>query len=197
MVADQGCLGAPEAEVREACEELVAASRKRDVLSADRAMTRLADAVPAEAGMPVRASSVLALAECLRARLELHAGHRGAARLSGVVALALVRSLDVEPLGRSLGRVLISTARLACDLGDVQVAHGRSREALAIAQASFGAVDPDTACAWEVLGEACERAGDPVGANAARRQAHAARASSPGRGQDQALSPEEGWLLSP
>lgn len=188
--------GPSEVEVRAACEDLVVAVQERSAQRADVAMTRLAGALSAGDEPSIRDLSVLVLAECVRARLQLEAGHRGAARLSAVTTLALARALEGEEASRSLGRVLISTAGLACDLGDVQVAWMRAREALAIAQAAFGTVDPDTASAWQVLGVACQAAGNPVGANAARRQAVAAGLPADNGDRMERLS-ERRWLLSP
>jgi Tetratricopeptide repeat len=187
--------GVGEVEVRIACRDLVAATRGNDAGAVDRALTRLVEAVPAELDMNMRTTSSLALVECVRARAEMQVGQRGAARLSAAIALALVRRLEGEDAARALGRVLISTARLACDLGDVEVARRRAREALAISQAALGSIDPDTAWAWHVLGQTCQAAGDPVGANAARRQARAAGRPSDGGDVRERLAPEEAWLL--
>jgi hypothetical protein len=111
------------------------------------------------------------------------------------VAIALARRLDGEEANRILARVLISTSRLACDLGDIEIARSRAREVLAIAQAAFGSVDPDTARAWAVLAQASLAAGDAVATNAARRQAEAAGQSSVGPDEDVQMSEGE-WLLS-
>jgi hypothetical protein len=90
------------------------------------------------------------------------------------MAIALARRSEDERSNRLLAWVLISTSRLACDLGDVEVARHRAREVLAIAQAAFGPGDRDTESAWAVLAQASEAAGDAVAANAAWRQAQAA-----------------------
>ncbi len=132
------------------------------------------------------------MVECLRARLDLEASRPGAARLSATIAIGLARRLENEEANRTLARVLISTSRLACDLGDIETARARAREVLAIAQAAFGSIDPDTASAWAALAQANQAAGDGVAAHAAQRQADVARASRDGpAGADIPLSEGE------
>ena len=164
-------------ELRSACGELASATQARDAGRADQAMTRLSAALVDSVGLSAEQTSVLAVVECLRARLDLDAGHPGAARLDAATAVAMVRRFDGDESSRTLVRVLMRTAELAGDVGDLHVARSRAREALAIAQAALGVADPDTADAWAVLGQACQAAGDHVGASAAGRQARLARQS--------------------
>jgi hypothetical protein len=161
-------------DLQAAYGDLVIAIRDRDLQGADKALTHLATALGQGAGPPVDEIADCAVVECLRARVERETGRPGAARCSAAIAIALARCLEGEEANRILARVLINASRLACDLGDIDTARNRAREVLAIAQAAFGSVDPDTASAWAVLAHASQVAGDAVAANAAWRRAEAA-----------------------
>jgi hypothetical protein len=151
--------------------KLVNTVRDGDLRGADVAMSQIVLALDAAGGQSVQQTALLATAECLRARIELDAGHLGAARLSAATAVALADSYNSDETIRTNIRVLVSAARIAHDVGDIQTARGRASQALTTAQVTLGPSDRDTAYAWQVLEQACEAAGDSVAARAARRQA--------------------------
>jgi hypothetical protein len=133
-------------------------------------MSQIVVALDAGGSLSAQQTALLATAECLRARIELHAGHLGAARLSAATAVALAGSSNSNETIRTNVRVLVSAARIAHDVGDIQTARGRASQALTTAQVTLGPSDRDTAYAWHVLEQACEAAGDSVAARAGRRQ---------------------------
>lgn len=157
-------------------DDLSLAATSGDVRGADRALGVLATLTDHTSTLT---PTVLALAECTRARMDLLEGRTGGANLAAEVAVSLLSAGRSGAEPRARVHVLVTAASIAAETADVERARVRATEALATAQAALGPADVDTGAAWLAVSAACRAAGDRVGANAAREQASAIRNLDP------------------